>query len=305
MSSSGKPLQIREAGVRPVGEWWRSATGAHSGLRLRRGFVRVHPGPPWLKGAEAYAPMKDLIRRRGIAARLYLVLLYEQQLLHRNRGRWSAPQVPDRQDWKDRQKDGELVEPGWATLVLGYEDRPVNPTRRSRWQRTRYEAVRNGFARLEQLGFVDPSDQVLNREDRHWRWNPKAASHRYEFPTARRDAVFEVPSWVFTSGTYLRLSGAGLYTLLLACEYEQSPGHYWPFDKAGLRWTTAKPGFDELKKVYLNPYLTDAVKLLSAVQQLDEIRYQPPAELAEMPREVLQEALDSYATSLKGSVRRR
>ena len=158
-------------------------------------------------------------------------------------------------------------------MVLGFEPEPASPTPRKSWHRTRYDAVRNGFTRLAAVGLFDPKDKVLYSEDREWRWNSNVVEHRYRSVDTKTEDSFDVPSWLFTSGTYLELGGAALYTVLLALQYEQGESDEPPFSKIGLSWETFDVGDEQLAKVFLSRDITPAVKRLREARVAHQEQY--------------------------------
>ena len=252
----GKPLTDRpkdnEVGLKFVGLWWHSR-GDPKPLRLRPGYLA--PIPAWSNAADGpeanrHAPLKDVIRRRGIALRLHLVAIYELQLVNRKTREWRAGPLAARNFSHDRPLvSGRLELPSWATLALGWEPEPSDETQCSAWRRRRYEAVANGFNRLAELELYDRTNRTVLLEDRPWRRGTVASPIYHSI--ARHDPFFEVPSEFFTSGDYLRLSGVETYALLtLLCEFQgKAPSRM--VSRHGLTKAAWTQGVTELIKVEL------------------------------------------------------
>ena len=270
-SRRGHPLGTKDFAA--TGRWWEGQIGSlelvRMELRLRHDFVRPHTFGRQVPRVWLHTGMKDLIRHRGIAARLYLVALFEEQLRHAGqRQLWRAGLVRDRSEWKDSLTlAGEIRNPSWASLTLGFDSKPPSRAQYASWHRTRYEAVTNGFARLAAVELVDPK-RVPQNEDRAWRWNRDIAERRYSFPGSTDS--FAVPPELFTSGLYTRLSGAGLYTVLLAFQRRATPKAPSPFRSTGLTWKTFDAGHEELTTKLPPP--SPPKKVLLAVEALRKVR---------------------------------
>ena len=238
---------VSERGLKQVGDWWSDRANGKS-LRLRSGVLA--PGgilPSMHQGVSRNAPMKDLIRRQGLALRLYLVAAYEIQISNRRQKEWTAGPLAERHYWRDENVSGKLLKvPSWATLALGHETLPVTGKREARaWQTSRYKAVASGFARLAELELFDDQGRVLQLEDRPWRRNPDA-SRAYHW-MGRHESAFEVPSVFFTDGDYLRLNGLETYVLLMALQHQSSKPIKVPARDAltSSGWNTGETGLVE------------------------------------------------------------
>lgn len=217
----GKPLTGRgSSDFLEIGDWWaRRSQDGRKPLRMRPGYIV--PGPPHAatEGLR-HAPAKELVRRRGIAFRLHLVALYHEQLTSHSERQWDASPVTGLRPWQDERVGGQLSVPSWASLTLGYERPPPGDRERRAWQRSRYEAVTNGFDRLADLELLDPATRTLNLEDRPWRRRSQFGPRTYH-ALGRREPYFTIPAVLFTSGSYLELSGVALHTLLVLCYLRQ------------------------------------------------------------------------------------
>lgn len=221
-SRRGKPLTARhvEGDGAGVGGWWMRTCeeGRARPLMLRRDYLL--PISSWSNAAGGdesvrHCPAKQLSSRRGIAFRLHLVALYEMQLTNHPTRAWVAEPLPERSAWRDELARNRLAFPSWASLTLGYE-RPARGDKFRGWRRSRTEAVANGFRRLVQLELLDGETRTMLSEGRPWRRH--SVDSRIYHSVARSEASFEVPSSLFSSGAYLRLSGIALHTfLVLAC----------------------------------------------------------------------------------------
>lgn len=136
----GVPLSSDQSGIRVVGEWWDGAAWEgrfpdKTDIRLRVDFVvPFAPHVGWMSEEQRRTPMKDLVRRRGLAARLYLVVIAEQQNLHCGIPVFEAGPIVQRSKWRDRiDEHGALLSPSWATLTLGYFPPPVTKSRHASW----------------------------------------------------------------------------------------------------------------------------------------------------------------------------
>ncbi len=236
-------LDVQE--LEAIGDWWRLRVGSRP-LLLRPGYL----GPPAVLRLYAkegtvswHAPMKDLIRRHGIALRLHLVALFEMQ--RSNRGHdWNAQPLPDRSSSHDVRTSGRLVSPSWATLTFGREDEPHDQLERRKWRRSRNEAVANGFNRLAELELYDRANRTLLLEDRPWRRNV-VASRTYH-AIGRHEPSFKVPPAFFTSGDYLRLTGVATYSLLVALADAQGEAPLAAISRHALTKTSFYQGVAEL-----------------------------------------------------------
>ena len=215
--------------------------------------------------------MKDLQRHRGIATQMFLSALYLEQLRHpRSAKGWTArPIDPDRHDWRDKIVNGELGNPSWATLSIGFQERPRDPAKSKQWHTTRYRAVRKGFDRLTAIGLFDPDQKVLLSEDRRWKANPRIVERTYRRVDTRTERSFVVPASVFTSGLYLRLSGPALHVLLVALQTPAKSSDEWPFHLRALTWKTFEPGFAELKKTVKDPKLLERIERLKRIKDAE------------------------------------
>ena len=221
--------------------------------------------------------MKDLLRHRGIAAPLFLAALFLEQLRHPTDARhWRARQLNERSLWKDDTLRGELLTPSWASLALGFVARPNDPARDKQFFHTpRYRQARSAFNRLAAVDLYDPIDRVLHAEDRSWRWNPRVVEKTYRAVDTRAEQSFVVPAWVFTGGLYLRLTGPGLHTLLVALQHQQSGSVTAPFHLRGLTWSSFDRSFEQLKSEYLTPEVTATVNRLRVTRYEHELEFNP------------------------------
>lgn len=252
----GKPLTDRpkdnDDGVKAVGAWW-SSLGDPKPLLLRPGYLA--PIPAWSNfadGPEAnrHAPLKDVIRRRGIALRLHLATIYELQLINHKKSEWRAGPLETRDFSHDRPLvSGRLVSPSWATLALGWEPEPSDETQRRAWRRRRYEAVANGFNRLAEIELYDRTNRTVLLEDRPRRHNTIASPIYHSLGPSEES--FRVPSEFFTSGDYLRLSGVETYALLTSlCELQgKAPSRM--VSRHGLTEARQKQGITKLIRAKL------------------------------------------------------
>lgn len=243
------PLRAKQPGIAPVARWWQRQSVGSPGLRLRSDFVRPNPSIPAFhpQGAKRTG-VKDLLRHRGIACHLFISALYLEQLGHPPTARgWAARPISAlRHDWRDELARGELRNPSWASLAMGFEERPRDPVRSKKWHTTRYRAVATGFRRLEEAELCDATDRVLFSDDRRWRWNPRVVEKAYRSVDLRSEQSFVVPSSVFTTGLYLELSGTGLHTLLVALQHRAAGRANKPFHLQGLTWKTFDMGHAEI-----------------------------------------------------------
>lgn len=71
---------------------------------------------------------------------------------------------------------------------------------------------------------------------------------------------------MFTSGLYLRLSGAALHTTLVALQHQQTPVHVDPFSRQGLSAQTFDKAEPELQHLRLPWDIAPAVEHLRAIR---------------------------------------
>lgn len=271
MGNRGVPLRAVEAGVQPIADWWGRTGPTSKGLVLRSDFVRpnpaLRPGAPW---EHERTGMKDLLRHRGVGAHLFLCALYLEQLRHpAGSGPWLAEPIDQSYHvWRDQlTARGELLRPSWASLVLGFEERPRDPARSRKWHTTRYRAVTAGFQRLADTQLFNATDSVLQSEDRRWRWNRQVVEKTYRSVDARDEDSFIVPRSVFTTGLYLRLSGPGLYALLVAFQHRKGSR---PFHLRGLTWKTFDLGYEDVRSNTRDPEILKKLGALRKLRFLEE-----------------------------------
>ncbi len=284
--------------LKPLSLYWSGragSAGSAPSLVLHREAVRPHHQGLEPNSVRFPTALREMIRHRGVAARLLLVMLYEQQLDHAHvRKEWIASPTPDRRFWKDVLVRGRLATPSWATLTLGYEPEPMPATA---WRRSRSDAVKKGFARLDELGLYDLATHTLQMEDRPWQWDIRVVDRRYVSNRRSGPDVFRVPSWLLTSGAYAALTGAGLYVALAAYEYQQATSAEPPFHHQGLRWDTFDAGAADLLRWRLPADLATAVAQLRRAREVHDAIFQVRREaLLDIKRwqvrEIARQALD-------------
>lgn len=232
-----------------VGTWWADtlASTGDRPLRLRVGYlIPARPTLATVALGHAYrhAPAKQLAQFGGIAIHLHLVALYEQQLANSTRRSWEASPLAKRSKWEDKLLNDRL-ELSWASLTLPYDGgRRSDPG----WRRSRTEKVASGRDRLIKLELLDRKTNTLQREDRPWRGGVNAP--RTYQAIDRRERHLDVPSALFTSGDYVRLSGVAIHTLLVELAHDQLNATETALliSRGSLRPETRRTGLTELNK---------------------------------------------------------